>query len=562
MTTGLLITSAGQAAIATDLGGGADLVLTHVAVGDANGVPYTPNVSQVALVNELYRMTIASVAVVGSEIVVDAIMPADTPDASSRPSHGFNVWEIGLFSAGGTLIGVARMSGGYKPPPSSGQAAIATFRLKLAVSNPSAITVVIDPQAQIIIGRHVRPFWVTVDGVLNTPPTTPATGATYVIGSTPTGAWTGFANRLAQWVGVWSLATVPTGHIVCDNSAADTSPNRFLRRTGSGWESADVSSTRAGFVAPTTLRKQELNWLTPGGTANAITLTPAPAAAALSELLGTPLRFMATAANTSAVTLNVNGLGAIAVTRETGGAVQAGDWNANQIVEVMYDGTAFRLTAPANGEISRTGRRQVFTAGGTFTVPAGITSVLVTVIGGGGAGGATANGSGGGIAGNLGAGGGAGGFAQKTVTGLTPGSTVTVTVGAGGTPASAAAGGAGGSSSFGAHCSATGGGGGGWGENTLAPGGTGGNGTGGDLNVQGGDGGIGGPNVPLGNNATQSDTIRLYGRGGVACGGLSIPTFGGTGAAGRGYGTGGSGPSGGSGLAGGAGAPGIVIVEW
>ena len=161
MTTGLLITTAGQAAMAADLAGGTDLVLTHVAFGDAGGVPYPPNAAQVALVNERYRATIASVAVVAGAIVIDAVIPADTPDGSARPSHGFNVAEAGIYSAAGTLIGIARMGNGYKPPPSSGQASIATFRFKLAVANPSAIAVVIDPQAQIILGRHVRAPWLT-----------------------------------------------------------------------------------------------------------------------------------------------------------------------------------------------------------------------------------------------------------------------------------------------------------------------------------------------------------------------------------------------------------------
>jgi hypothetical protein len=242
MTTGLLITTAGQAAIAADLAGGADLVLSHVAFGDSNGVPYAPNEAQVALVNERYRATIASVAVVAGAIVVDAVIPADTPDGSARPSHGFSIAEAGLYSAAGTLIGLARMSNGYKPPPSSGQAAIATYRFKLPVANPSAITVVIDPQAQVQLGRNVRPFWMTVDGVLNAPPSAPVVGATYVIGAAPTGAWAGFANRLAQWVGVWALASVPEGHLVSDPSTA-----RYLKRTAAGWESAANTETEYGF---------------------------------------------------------------------------------------------------------------------------------------------------------------------------------------------------------------------------------------------------------------------------------------------------------------------------
>lgn len=253
MTTGLLTTTAGRNAIIADLSGGADLVLTHVAWGDANGVPYNPNDAQVALVNEKYRATIANVAVVGGAIVVDAVIPTDTNDGAGRPSHGFSVAEVGLFSSTGTLIGLARCGNGYKPPPSSGQVHDVTYRLKLAVANPSTITVVIDPVAQVNVGRHVRPFWLTVDGVLNDPPAAPAARSTYVIGAAPTGAWAGFAGRLAQWVGVWALATVPDGHVVSDRSKGANDPLRYRRFDGAAWVSAAASEAAYGVTQLATL---------------------------------------------------------------------------------------------------------------------------------------------------------------------------------------------------------------------------------------------------------------------------------------------------------------------
>jgi Phage tail-collar fibre protein/Protein of unknown function (DUF2793) len=255
MTTGLLITLGGKNSIAADLGGGYNLVLTHVAFGDANGVPYTPVETQVALVNERYRATIASVAVLNGEIIVDAIIPADTNDANNRPSHGFAIAECGLYSSDGVMIGVARMGNGFKPSPASGQASIATFRLKLAVANPSAITVVIDPQSQIAIGRQVRPFWLAVNGVLNAPPVAPATGDTYIIDSAPTGAWAGFAGRLAQWIGVWALATVPEGHIVADTSKAITDLSRHLTYSGGSWISWTALTSMLGPVRLATLEE-------------------------------------------------------------------------------------------------------------------------------------------------------------------------------------------------------------------------------------------------------------------------------------------------------------------
>jgi len=94
-------------------------------------------------------------------------------------------------------------------------------------------------------------------------------------------------------------------------------------------------------------------------------------------------------------------------------------------------------------------RAQLFTSTGTFTVPAGITAIKVTVVGGGGGGATVTSG------GYVGGGGGGGGAAITFITGLTPGATITATVGAAGAASSA-----GGTSSFGAYASATGGSGG------------------------------------------------------------------------------------------------------
>jgi hypothetical protein len=145
------------------------------------------------------------------------------------------------------------------------------------------------------------------------------------------------------------------------------------------------------------------------------------------------------------------------------------------------NGSAWVSSAPASGG---GGRGQVFTSSGTFTVPTGVTGVKVTVIGGGGGGGNATKTS---TSGNpsVGGGGGGGGCAIEYVTGLTGGSTVAVTVGAGGTAA-----GAGGTSSFGAYCSGTGGAAGGSvsGAGLFGAGGAGGTGSGGNLNLSGGAG--------------------------------------------------------------------------
>ena len=216
---------------------------------------------------------------------------------------------------------------------------------------------------------------------------------------------------------------------------------------------------------------------------------------------------------------------------------------------------------------------QLFTSSGTFTVPAGITQVKVTVIGGGGGGGgANANGY------VVGGGGGGGGGSIRLVTGLTPGGTVAVTVGAGGTAANDTAGGSGGTSSFGAFCSATGGSGGGRRLSsvdtrfvsgaTAAVGGAAGTGSSGDINV-GGTVGVA-LLVASGTNSCPA-AVNYIGMGGgnggdspfgLGTGGLGN-TGTGNGSAGSGYGGGGGGGRSTTAISSGAaGQGGCVIVEW
>lgn len=188
---------------------------------------------------------------------------------------------------------------------------------------------------------------------------------------------------------------------------------------------------------------------------------------------------------------------------------------------------------------------QVFNSSGTFTVPTGITSVKVTVIGGGGGGGSariptcgpdSTGGSGGGA-----------GASIKYVTGLTPGGTVSVTVGSGGTGGVPnGAGGTGGTSSFGAYCSATGGGGGAHASAGTGAAGSNGAGSSGDINLSG----FGAPFGTVGFSP-------IY--GGVV-GGAAGNT---NGNAGLNLGSGGTGGNAQTvAKSGGAGSAGIVIVEF
>ena len=138
-------------------------------------------------------------------------------------------------------------------------------------------------------------------------------------------------------------------------------------------------------------------------------------------------------------------------------------------------------TSPVAGSSGLTSV-QVFTSSGTWTKPAGINSVKVTVTGGGGGGGHGASGT------DRPGGGGAGGTAIEFID-VTGTSSETITIGAAGAAGSDSAGSAGGTSSFGSFCSATGGAGGpmhsGNSGDERALGGV---GSGGDINIGGSTG--------------------------------------------------------------------------
>lgn len=207
-------------------------------------------------------------------------------------------------------------------------------------------------------------------------------------------------------------------------------------------------------------------------------------------------------------------------------------------------------------------RTQVFLANAPFEVPERVFTVEFELIGGAGAGGASGTGLSGSIAGNVGGGGGGGAYALKRLNGLAPGTIFSMVIGSGGVPSSTVGGNGGDTvivGTGGPVVTAGGGTGGGFGTNTLSDVGIGGTAISADLDVPGGRGG------PSGNNSatpSSSDLIRIPGRGGMAAGGLSTVSWGGTGGSGGGFGAGGNGASGGAALPGGAGRPGIIIARW
>jgi hypothetical protein len=106
-----------------------------------------------------------------------------------------------------------------------------------------------------------------------------------------------------------------------------------------------ITNLGAGTVASDAARLDQVQggaatFITVAGT-DTLTGTTTPALAAYAT--GNQFSFVVANTNTGAVTLNVDGIGAKAITRTGTTALVAGDMVAGQAVEIIYDGTRFQL---------------------------------------------------------------------------------------------------------------------------------------------------------------------------------------------------------------------------
>lgn len=143
-------TEAGQAKIANAIALGVPLKITHMAVGDGNGQPVTPNAAQTTLVRERRRAPINTLfqdPLNQSQIVAEQIIPENVGDWWIR--------ELGIFSEDGTLVAVANCPDTYKPLLTSGAGRTQVIRMVLIVSDTSAVELKIDPAVVLATRKYV-----------------------------------------------------------------------------------------------------------------------------------------------------------------------------------------------------------------------------------------------------------------------------------------------------------------------------------------------------------------------------------------------------------------------
>lgn len=140
MSFNCLITTLGQAKIATAIASGIPVNATHIAVGDGNGNATVPSVSQLALVREVHRVNVSSITVNPqdtSQIIFEAVIASNV--------GGWTARELGLFDSTGSLIAVANIGSVYKPTVAEGSAREMVVRIYAQVNQVGAINLVVDP---------------------------------------------------------------------------------------------------------------------------------------------------------------------------------------------------------------------------------------------------------------------------------------------------------------------------------------------------------------------------------------------------------------------------------
>ena len=145
-------------------------------------------------------------------------------------------------------------------------------------------------------------------------------------------------------------------------------PMASFKFTGLGVGSAAGDSANLSQVQSTVTKL-----LTSVSGTDTITAVGAPVVAAY--VAGQMFYFVATGDNTTSVTINIDGLGAKAVTRDGSVALVAGDIKSGEVVVVVYDGTRFQvvsqLNSAGNATFANVSITSALNVGGVATFAAG-----------------------------------------------------------------------------------------------------------------------------------------------------------------------------------------------
>ncbi|MGL6570122.1 phage tail-collar fiber domain-containing protein [Aeromonas caviae] len=126
---------------------GTQIRLTHIAVGDGNGNPITPDKSMTQLVRERHRAVVNRVwqdPNIANKFSAEIIIPATV--------GGFTLREVGVFDSNGNLFVVGNLPDTYKPTDTDGAYSDTVIRVDFMVTNASVVQIMVDPN--VVVATH------------------------------------------------------------------------------------------------------------------------------------------------------------------------------------------------------------------------------------------------------------------------------------------------------------------------------------------------------------------------------------------------------------------------
>ena len=234
------VTTAGQAKIAEAVSGGDAIDITHLAVGDGDGLPTTPTVGATALVNEVWRGSVTS-AVRDPENPTQVVVTATIPLGAGP----FSIREAAILTGDGELFAIANYPETYKTAPSEGTASEIVVEFVVVIDTAASVAITISPSSMIAAHLLLRQPFIAVDSMtVAAPPGAPVLGALHVVPPAATGAWVGHTHHLAQWTGSeWVFADAVERTVV-----GVIDQGLYYRRTSTGWVVFSATETASGLV--------------------------------------------------------------------------------------------------------------------------------------------------------------------------------------------------------------------------------------------------------------------------------------------------------------------------
>jgi uncharacterized protein YaiE (UPF0345 family) len=171
-------------------------------------------------------------------------------------------------------------------------------------------------------------------GTYNLPAGNPVT-----TGTTISSTWAN--NTLAD------MATALTGSVASDGQ---TTPSANLPMGTFAHTNVGNATVRTMYPSAGQLQDGSITYLTSVAGTNTITAVGAVGMTAYAT--GQRFTFIAAGANTGACTININSIGAKAITKSGATALSAGDIASGAAIEVFYDGTQFQLISNSAGTVS------------------------------------------------------------------------------------------------------------------------------------------------------------------------------------------------------------------